>query len=190
MEDDLDWMGSLDSGDEGIQGDNLQVSEGLSQLQEGLVEEKGLGAQSHIFDSEDIGEAPLMQELVPTHNLNQTEEYFKKNIPIPTSVVRHDKPPVLDNIGKTLTNKIEVESERQAVQIFDVNRVPISVAMNVGILNMSKNKLDELRVDDTIELGGSETGVVTLVANGCEIGVGRLVSVNEQLAVQIISIGI
>lgn len=189
MEDDRDWTGSPDPGDEEIEGDNLLGSEDLSQFLESLDEESGSGAQPQVVNGEAIGEAPLTQEPVPAHSLNQQEELLTKTIPIPTGEERHDKAPDSDNVGEALTNQNAIESDCQIVHNFVVNRVPLSVAMNVGTLNMSIKKLDELRVGDTIELNGGEAGGVTLVANGCEIGVGTLVSVNEQLAVQIISIG-
>ena len=72
----------------------------------------------------------------------------------------------------------------------DLANIPIEIEFNLGVVRMTKESLSNLEVDDIVEIGKDGNSIVSVVVNNRQIARGNIVSVNQQLAIQITSIGL
>lgn len=69
-----------------------------------------------------------------------------------------------------------------------VSDLPITVTVHVGSFAMTMSQIENLKPNDLIAVEPSYQNKVSLRVDGCEIGVGQIVSLNGEVSIQIMKL--
>jgi flagellar motor switch/type III secretory pathway protein FliN len=80
----------------------------------------------------------------------------------------------------------ETSHQNNAVMLRSTNELPIKIDVNVGTFVMDERQVSKLRPCDLIRVDPSYRNRVSLQVNNAEIGIGEIISLNGEVAIQIV----
>lgn len=197
MEDDvdLDWTDVVDGSDDTI--DESVVLDEQSDHQRTLLDSE-FPEQRVDLDQEALedGAEDVFPSQFESSDFSETEgeESFYE---VASSDIHDDVPSEADSFEESFRSDVEgadleasfVASNRVELQKVSIADMPIKLEMVIGVMEVRRSSLDLLGIGDVVVIGSDGNSKVSIVSNGKEIGSGGLIQLNDQLAVQITSVG-
>jgi len=103
-----------------------------------------------------------------------------------TAIDEQDEAAAKDENAKHALNIIRADVREGNVHAkSSINDLPILVTAQIGMFSMSLNDFENLNEGDLIQVSPDYQNRVSLQVSGSEIGVGEVVSINGDIAIQI-----
>lgn len=107
-----------------------------------------------------------------------------------------EEEPVTEEVEETVTEEQVEEEEPEVVQMemeekgpVSPRRIPVSIAVEVGNIQMTMDKLLQLEPGNLLDIPANPENGVDLTINGKLVARGELIRIGENLGVRIIELG-